>query len=230
MFENKNIWKNCKTIKHCVFDTTFSEADFYISISKTLNNIFNTNIPVIPHIVNLPYCNENLRNELNIPHDAIVYGRYGGKDQFDLLFVYDAIKDFLNLNSNVYYIFMNTDKFYIHPRIIYLDRKLDVYYKVKFINTCDAMIHARKMGETFGLSIGEFSLKNKPVITCNCGELEHIKILGDKAIIYDSKESLLNIFNNIQNIINSRNDWNAYEDYSPINIMNIFKNIIFDKI
>ena len=27
------------------------------------------------------------------------------------------------------------------------------------------MIHARSEGETFGLSIGEFSSKNKPVIT-----------------------------------------------------------------
>ena len=226
-FENKNIWKDCKTIKHCVFDTTFSEADFYISISNTLNNTFKTNIPIIPHIVDLPYCNENLRSELNIPNGAIVFGRYGGKDEFNLLITYEAIIEIINLEPNIYFLFMNTNKFYEHPRIIYLDRNLDLYYKVKFINTCDAMIHAREMGETFGLSIAEFSIKNKPIITCNCGELEHIKILGDKAIIYNSKESLLNIFNNIKNIINSRNDWNAYNYYTPINIMNLFKQYIF---
>jgi len=91
------------------------------------------------------------------------------------------------------------------------------------------MIHARQMGETFGLSIAEFSIKNKPIITCNCGDLEHIKILGDKAIIYSSKEEIINIFQNIKSIINSRNDWNAYTLYSPEYVMNLFKTYIFDK-
>ena len=92
------------------------------------------------------------------------------------------------------------------------------------------MIHARCDGETFGLSIAEFSIKNKPIITCPCGDLEHIKILGDKAIKYSSKEELIRIFNNINNIICSRNDWNAYELYKPEHIMGLFKSLIFDKI
>ena len=91
------------------------------------------------------------------------------------------------------------------------------------------MIHARGMGETFGLSIAEFSIKNKPIITCNCGDLEHIKILGDKAIIYNSKEELIHIFSNIKIIINSRSDWNAYTSYLPMIIMNLFKHYIFNK-
>jgi hypothetical protein len=226
-FNNKDIWSSCKTIKHCVFDTKYPESDFYISISHKLNEVNETNIPVIPHIVSLPNSTENLRNELNIPNNAIVLGRYGGQDQFDILFVYNAIIEYLNLNNNIYFLFMNTDKFYEHPRIIYLERNIDIEYKVKFINTCDAMIHARKMGETFGLSIAEFSIKNKPIITCPCGELEHIKILGEKGIYYNTKEELLEIFNYIQYIINSRNDWNAYKYYTPENIMNLFNKYIF---
>jgi hypothetical protein len=62
------------------------------------------------------------------------------------------------------------------------------------------------MQETFGLSIAEFFIKNKPIITCKYGDLEHIKILGDKAIIYNSKEEVINIFQNIKTIINSRDD------------------------
>jgi hypothetical protein len=102
-------------------------------------------------------------------------------------------------------------------------------YNTKFINTCNAMIHARKMGESFGLSVAEFSIKNKPIITCSCGDLAHIDILGDKAITYTTKESLMSIFENIQQIIESRSDWNAYNDYSPENVMRIFKETIFDK-
>ena len=227
-FDNKKIWNNCKTIKHCVFYTTSPESDFYISISEMLNKKNNTNIPVIPHIVDLPTCDENLRSLLKIPEDAIVYGRHGGMDTFDIKITHDAIKDYLDFDKNCYFLFMNTKKFYEDPRIIYLDRNLDLIYKDKFINTCDAMIHSSQQGETFGLAIAEFSIRNKPIITCKCGDLEHIKILGDKAIIYNSKEELTNIFKNIKLIINSRSDWNAYKSYSPTHIMKKFKEYIFD--
>ena len=231
-FNNKTIWNNCKTIKHCVFDTRYKEGegDFYISISNYLNEKNNTSIPVIPHIVDLPNSDENLRNELGISSDAIVYGRYGGKDEFNINIAHKAIIEYLELdngNGNVYFLFMNTNKFYEHPRIIYLDRNVDLNYKVKFINTCDVMLHARQMGETFGLSIAEFSIKNKPIITCKCGDLEHIKILGEKAIHYNSKENLLDIFKNIKTIINSRQDWNCYKLYNPSYVMNLFEEIIF---
>ncbi len=227
-FNNNNIWNNCKTIKHCVFNTQCPESNFYIGISEMLNKTNNTNIPVIPHIVDLPINNENLRNELNIPLDATVFGRYGGMDEFNISLTHNAIKNYINMNNNCYFLFMNTQKFYEHPRIIYLDKNLDLNYKVKVINTCDAMIHARAMGETFGLSIAEFSIKNKPIITCVKGDLEHIKILDDKAVIYSSEEDLINIFTNIKNIIKTKEDWNAYKYYSPENVMNLFKTYIFN--
>jgi hypothetical protein len=92
------------------------------------------------------------------------------------------------------------------------------------------MIHARSDGETFGLSIAEFSIKNKPIITCNCGDKEHIKLLGDKAVIYNSKEELLHIFKNITEIINTRDDWNAYKLFTPLYVMNLFRTNIFEKL
>ena len=225
---NKTLWRNCKTIKHCVFETTSPEGDFYISISSMLNKKNKTYVPVIPHIVDLPNTEENLRTQLNIPKDAIVYGRYGGLYEFNIQAAHSAIKEYVEADENCYFLFMNTQRFYEHPRIIYLEKNVDLLYKSKFINTCDAMIHARRMGETFGLSIAEFSIKNKPVITCNCGDLEHIKILGDKAIIYNSKEQLLQIFKSIRTTIQSRKDWNAYKLYNPEFVMNLFKRYIFD--
>jgi len=224
-FHEKYIWGNCKTIKHCVFDTTCPEGDFYISISKMLTIKNNTNIPVIPYIVDLPEVNDDLRDTLNIPRDVIVFGRHGGMDQFDIPMTHDAIKEHLELDSTCYFLFMSTQPFYDHPRIIYLDRNVDLHYKVKFINTCDAMIHARSMGEIFGLSIGEFSLKNKPIITCTSGDIEHIDILGDKALLYQSKEDILHLFKNIKSIIQSRQDWNAYRNYNPENVMALFQDI-----
>jgi len=58
----------------------------------------------------------------------------------------------------------------------------------------------------------------------------HIEILGDKAIIYDSEESLIDIFKNIRTIIASRDDWNAYTEYTPEKVMKKFMDVfISDK-
>lgn len=226
-FENKNIWGSCKTIKHCVFTTRCPESDFHISISEALNTTNQTNIPVIPYIVSLPHITTTLHNELHIPPNATVFGRYGGESEFDISIAHDAIRLYLDENPNVYFVMMNTSPFYTHPRILYLPCTTNVEYKVQFINTCDAMIHARTMGETFGLAVAEFSIKNRPVITCQCGDTEHIRILGDKALLYNSTESLLDLFRNIKNIRETRTNWNAYELYSPENVMQRFDKLIF---
>lgn len=227
-FDNKYIWDKCKTIKHCVFDTLCPEGDYNLSISNHLNNKNNTSYTVLPHMVDLPNTDTHLRNELNIPEEAIVLGRYGGFHQFDLAITHNAIKQFLDSNksNNVYFLFMNTFEFYSHPNIIYLDKNIDLLYKTKFINTCNVMIHARSDGETFGLAIAEFSIKNKPIITCPCGDLEHILLLGDKAITYNNTEELLDIFSNIKELFSQHSDWNCYREYTPEKVMNIFDNIL----
>lgn len=226
-FHNKVIWKNCKTIKHCVFFTTTPESDFYISISSHLNKKNNTNIPVIPYIVELPETAADMRDELNIPRDATVFGRLGGMDEFNIPYVHDAIKQILDEDPNMYFIFLNTKVFYLHERITYLDCSLDPYYKAKFINTCDAMIHARQIGETFGLSIAEFSILNKPIFTSLEGDLEHVLILGEKGIYYNSKEELLDKFRNSKSLLSARDGWNCYSGFSAANVMKLWNKFIF---
>jgi hypothetical protein len=228
-FNDTQLWGNCNTIKHCVYNLNAPEGDFYISVGHTNNRIYNSNYPVIPHILTLPDCDEDLRDELNIPRDATVFGRHGGEDTFNNVVAHRAIANYLQTAENTYFIFMGTPRFYEHPRIKYLDVNVDLTYKTRFINTCDAMIHAGLWGETFGLSVGEFSLRNKPIIVALTGNLEHVNILGDKAVIYDSVDSLVTIFQNIKEIEKSRSDWNAYRNYSPEKIMAKFKEDIFDK-
>ena len=88
------------------------------------------------------------------------------------------------------------------------------------------MIHARNDGETFGLAPAEFSAANKPVITYNLSkDREHIKILKQKAILYNTKDDLIKIFNSFDKIKNSRRNWNGYRDYEPEEIMKIFNKL-----
>jgi hypothetical protein len=226
-FENKDLWQGCKTIKHAVFDLTYPEGDFYLSISSYLNTRYCTSVPVVPHIVKLPDRNETLRTYLKIPEDALVLGRYGGLTEFNIPFVAQVIIDYIQENPNVYFIFMNTPMFYQHPRVLYLEKTVDLDIKTMIINTCDAMIHARIEGETFGLSCGEFSSRNKPVITCPSGDLEHVWILKEKGLLYRTPEELICIFRNLKTTIASRSDWNAYRQFSPEAVMKHFK-AIFD--
>lgn len=228
-FHDKNLWGSCKTIKHCVFNTLGKEADYYITIGETLNHRFGTNLKVIPHIVHLPKHERNMRERLGIPKDAIVIGRHGGFDSFDVGMAKNAIQHFLGLeeeSKNVYFLFVNTAKFiHNHPRVKHLDLVVDLEEKVEFINTCDAMIHARQIGETFGLAVAEFSFMNKPVITTTCGDREHLHILGNRAIIFETMGELVDILKNIRERIAIRSDWNAYEAYSPERVMDKFRDI-----
>ena len=214
----------CKTIIHCVFNTQNPHGNVYGRIS----NCFGNRCPVVPHMINLPNSDKNMRKELNIPDNAIVYGRHGGYDQFDILSVHKAIDKITDENPNIYFFLVNTREFCREKKnIIHFGKIIDLNEKVKFINSCDAMIHARGMGETFGSAVAEFSIKNKPVITCNSGDIAHLNILKDKAIMYNQNnvEEIYNIFKNFDRNENKNKDWNAYAEYSPEKIMDKFNEL-----
>ena len=171
-----------------------------------MNKNHNTNIPVVPHIIHFSTnIFDNLRKKLNIPENAIVLGRHGGNTTFNIKYVHECIKEILNDREDIYFLFLNTDKFYEHKQIIYLEKTTDENKKQLFINTCNAMIHGRLDGEIMSIGMGEFSIKNKPIITTKEGYLGHVDIMGNKAIWYNNKEELNHIFHNIENIINSTN-------------------------
>jgi len=57
------------------------------------------------------------------------------------------------------------------------------------------MIHGQLLGETFGLSIAEFSVHQKPII-CYSGWVlndNYKRILNDKALYYEDKQQLMHI-------------------------------------
>jgi hypothetical protein len=212
--------KNCI---HCVFDCNQPHGDVYSSISPIVKNN-NNKFPVIPHMINLPNHDNNMRDELHIPKNAVVFGGYGGKDSFSIKFVYDVVYKTAKQNPNIYFLFANFNKFCNDlPNIIHLPMITDLEEKVKFINTTDAMLWARQEGETFGIAIGEFSTKNKPIIAMKINDLAHAQILGEKAFWYNNQKSLHDILINFNPANEKHKDWNSYKEYTPEKVMNIFK-------
>lgn len=191
-----------KTVVHCIFTCTTEHfhGDIYASISpsKSLNK---ANAPVVPHICNsLPIVQGDLRDIYNIPKNVKVFGCYGGYEAFSIKFVHETIKNIVNRNPNIFFLFMNFKVFYEHKNIIYIPKNTKPEYKSKFINTCDAMLHAREQGESFGLAIAEFTSLGKPIITWkHDGEpfyhehLNHIETLGETGIYYRNQFELYQI-------------------------------------
>jgi ribosomal protein S24E len=211
------ICESSPSLIHAVFPTKPEEfhGDKYAFVSQWLSKEYSNNkIPFVPHMIELPEGNGNLRVELGIPESATVLGWYGGSDSFNLEFVKKEVELAVQKRPDLYFLFMNMKPFAKHERLLFLPGNSDLDFKVRFINTCDGMLHARGIGESFGLACGEFSIKGKPVITYALSpQRSHIEILGDKAILYKGKKDLSEVFQNFHRNIQTEKNWDAYSKY-----------------
>jgi hypothetical protein len=219
---------------HAVFPQKVSEqhGEVYAFVSEWLSKeCSNKKIPFVPHMISMPELNEDLREHMNIPREAVVFGCYGGSDSFNLEFVQQSILRAVSKNSNVYFLFMNIAPFAAHERIIFLPGNADMDYKAKFINSCDAMIHARGIGESFGLACGEFSIRNKPVITYALSpQRNHLDVLGDKALKYRGPKEVESLFLDFDKSWSASQNWDCYsEKFSPLPVMEKFKSVFLEK-
>jgi hypothetical protein len=237
---------------HCVFSTNRKQGTFYCPISSFINKWYRTKYPILPHIVKkFPGNTKSLRDILGIPQNAVVFGGYGGNDSFNIQFVHKTIIETAQKRNDIFFLFMNIKPFTsrYERNIIFLPKNTDTEYKEIFINTCDAMIHARDIGETFGLAIAEFSIKNKPIITWAPNIVHntifclrtfrryiykrdylyapvHLDILNDKAIRYTSEYDLADIFINFRKKYLREINYDCYSEiFNEEKVMHIFENI-----
>ena len=226
------IVNNSKNIIHAVFPQNPFQyhGSNYAFISKWLSKTCSNNkFPFAPLPVQLIKNNQNLRNKLKIPKSAKVFGYHGGETSFDLIFVRDAIKKVVKENKNIYFLFMNIRKFYNHKKVIFIKGSFNQTQKVKFINTCDAMLHARSLGESFGLSCAEFAIKNKPILTYGyCRQRAHFEICKNNIIPYysykDLNKKIINFNKNKKYNSNSLKN-----ELSEKKTIKIFKKILLSK-
>ena len=220
---------NCNTAIHCVFNMEHPHGSVYAGVSEWLAKHFKKDLWV-PHIIDVPKTNETLHDELGIAKNAFVIGRLGGYEQFDVPDAQAAVIEALNKRSDLWAIFLNTKPFTDHSRAKFISFQPELSYKSKFINTCDAMVHGRSDGETFGLAVAEFSSYNKPVFTYDASYWwymrAHIDMLGDKALKYKNKEELLSYLLQIDKQYVNDVEWDCYSiKFSPENVINKFNKI-----
>jgi len=91
------------------------------------------------------------------------------------------------------------------------------------------LLHARLQGESFGLAIGEFLLKDKPVIAALFGEgKEHLDMIGNTGLYFRNTAELYQILVGFQKTAASGCYRLRVETYSPQNVMKIFQNIFLN--
>ena len=174
------------------------------------------------------------RVELGIPDDALVLCRHGGRDTFNIDFVRESVHALVSIDERVHVVLMNTAPLARkHARIHEVKGESTTEGKAKFFALCDAMLHARADGETFGMAVAEFSLRNKPVITYNGENLRgylraHVNILGDKAIYYRDISSLNAIVDQLVTEGVPKRSWDAYSSYTAERIMPKFERYLIE--
>jgi hypothetical protein len=181
---------------HCVAQVRPLTCFRFTYTSKFLAAEFSDNPDnFLPYIVHLPDHDANFRSTLNIPSDARVFGRLGGDYSWNVRFVDKLIAEYADANPDAWFLLCNVPHiwpYHDHPRIIRVGPIVfNESLKRAFINTCDAMIHARSEGETFGLACAEFAYCNRKVITySHSPERAHIEMLGEALVEYDSPAAL----------------------------------------
>jgi len=224
-FNDGKLVNNAKNLVHSVFKHNDVHGDVYAYVSEWLSDeMSNRELPYVPHMVNLTKHNLDYREPFGLK-DKFIIGWYGG-DNFELPFSKQAVIDVAKERDDVVFLFMNCTPFTSESNIYFIKGTTNLDEKVAFINTCDVMIHSRERGETFGLTVAEFSTFGKPIITySNSPERNHINILGDNGIYYTNYNDLYKILSEIDSSVKG---YNCYTDFTPEKVMNKFKEVFLD--
>ena len=151
-----------KLLVHAAFDSRMPHGDRYARVSQCVQG----SAPVVPHVVRPRVVDgDDMRAELGVPPDAKVFGRHGGLCSFDVPAARQAVLTVASEQpTSVYFIFVQTAALVggddggnggssAPANIIHLPALSNHAELSRFIRTCDAMIHARADGETFGLAV-----------------------------------------------------------------------------
>ena len=223
---------NTKTCVHSVFQFNEPHGDKYAYVSEWLSNKMSAGtIPFVPHVVRLPTPYPGHVGFFDSPNGyrptggKTVIGRIGGYETFDIPFVQEVVSK-LARTDKFAFAFVGTKRFDNHKNILHYGETYTPGMKAWFMDNCDAMLHARQRGESFGLSIAEFLSCNRPVMAWNNGhDQNHMEMLKGSGLLYNNAKELEEMLWNMHEL-KQKEDWTKrVEQYQPIPVMNKFKEV-----
>jgi hypothetical protein len=217
----------CPSGVHVVFQFNDPHGTVYAYISRWLSWKMSAGFtPYVPYIVSLPEPSRppsQLRTALGIGQDKFIIGRLGGYTTFDIEFVKREIDRFAHEREDTVFLFLNTEPFSNNPNILYPNPVVDVDLKSQYLNLCDAFIHARSRGESFGMAVAEPLFFNKPVLSWRGGlDRNHEDILRHTDLLY-TEESFRRKLLNIRDF---RGNWKELvQDFEPKEVVLKFQSV-----
>ena len=216
-------------VKNCIHSMFLSDefhGDCFAYVSRWASRVMTgREESFVPHFVPRFVSQEDLRGKLGIPKGAKVFGRHGGGDTFNIPFVREAVVRHARQNPEDHFVFLNTESIREAENLAnihYLPATVDPVEKAKFLATCDAMLHARWHGETFGLAVGEFAVLGKPVITfADSRERAHLEMLGRQSLQYRHADELIKILRDFHPHRTQGTEYEIFGD--PKVVMEIFR-------
>ena len=220
--------KNCV---HAQFLCDEFHGDVYAYLSSWVSRVMTgREDSFVPFYVPRLESTENLRKQLKISSEARVFGRHGGWDTFNIPFVRKVVADHARRYTTDHFVFLNTkpiDGTEELPNVYYLPATVDKEEKARFLATCNAMIHARDTGETFGLAVAEFAVLGKPVITFSeSKERAHLEMLGNQALLYRNAGELAGILRKFRPHKTHGTEYETFAD--PKVVMELFQKKFLD--
>lgn len=212
---------------HAMFAHAEFHGDVYVYVSRWLSRVMTGREDrFVPHLVRTFPCRGDWRAKLGIPPEARVFGRHGAVDTFNLAFVQETVRWHAQNHPEDHFCFLQTANFLPQgsrmPNVHFLPGTHDLEEKAAFLHTCDAMLHAREHGETFGLAVGEFAASGKPVITfAGSRERAHLESLGAEALTYRNKSELQEILKNFRKGEIGQTSYHDFAD--PQRVMETFR-------
>ena len=215
--------KNCI---HAQFLCDEFHGDAYAYLSPWMSRVMTgREESFVPFFVPRFLSGRDFRKKLSIPLGARVFGRHGGRDTFNIPFVRKAVLEHGQRHPEDHFVFLNTEpvRGTEHLKNVhYVAPTVDPDEKGAFLATCDAMLHARWHGETFGLAVGEFAVLGKPVITFGGSrERAHLDMLGERGLVYQDGGDLCRLLADFQP---HKISGTAYEEWADADrVMEIFR-------
>jgi len=217
--------KNCV---HAQFLCDEFHGDAYAYLSPWMSRVMTgREDSFVPFFVPRFTSQDNLRDKLGISPTGKVFGRHGGWDTFNIPFARKVVAEHARRHPEDHFLFLNTEPIRGTEKmknVHYLPATVDAGEKAAFLATCDAMLHARWHGETFGLAVGEFAVLGKPVITYGGSrERAHLEMLAGAGTIYHNSAELRSL---LQEPLPSPNQETHYAVFSnPVEVMRLFEGV-----
>lgn len=194
-----------KLLLHAVFNAAGGEEEgsSLAVISESVPRP--TSVPVVPHIVAHNASLDDapsLRIELGIPATAVVFCRHGGLGSFSVRAARAAVCAHARAHAqanDTFFLLLGTAPEPCEAglaNVVHLPTSTDLVLKQRFLNTCNACLHGRMDGETFGLAVGECSSAGLPVITYAHAPADadfHLRVLGEHALRYSDEAGLMTL-------------------------------------